>query len=52
MNVRNAGQPDVAVMYGVSGYPTKIVIDRQGNIQKRVVGEDGEFYEYLDEIMR
>lgn len=52
VNVRNAGQPDVAVMYGVSGYPTKIVIDRQGNIQKRVVGEDGEFYEYLDEIMR
>lgn len=52
VNVRNTGQPDVAVMYGVSGYPTKIVIDRQGNILKRMVGESEDFYNYLDEILK
>ena len=39
-------------MYGVSGYPTKIVIDRQGNILKRMVGESEDFYNYLDEILK
>ena len=42
----------MAVMYGVSGYPTKIVIDRQGNILKRMVGESEDFYNYLDEILK
>lgn len=43
INVRNIGEPDVAVMYGVSGYPTKYVIDPEGKIAKQVVGEDPEF---------
>lgn len=52
INVRNTKQPDVAVMYGVAGYPTKIVIDKEGNILKKVVGEDSSFYTYLDEIFK
>lgn len=52
INVRNAGEPDVAVMYAISGYPTKYVIDPEGKIAKRVIGEDPAFYTYLDELMK
>ena len=52
INVRNIGEPDVAVMYGVSGYPTKYVIDPEGKIAKQVVGENPEFYMYLDALMK
>ena len=55
INVRNIGEPDVAVMYGVSGYPTKYVIDPEGKIAKRVVG-DGPVILYvsgrIDEMMK
>ena len=34
-------------MYGISGYPTKFIIDPEGKINKRVIGEDPEFYTYL-----
>ena len=52
LNVRNTGQPDIAVLYGVSGYPTKVVIDKEGKILKRMVGEDTTFYDFLDEILK
>ena len=48
----NCREPDVAVMYGVSGYPTKYVIDPEGKIAKQVVGENPEFYMYLDALMK
>ena len=48
LHVRNAGEPDVSVMYGIQGYPTKIVVDPEGKIAKIVIGEDPAFYEYLD----
>lgn len=40
---------NVSDLYGVRGYPTKIVIDPEGRIAKVVVGESPEFYEYLDQ---
>lgn len=40
----------VSDSYGISGYPTKIVIDPQGKIAKVVVGEEPEFYTYLDTL--
>lgn len=52
INVRNDGNPDVSMMYGVSGYPTKFIIDPEGKIDKKIVGEDPEFYKYLDAIMK
>ena len=39
-------------LYGVRGFPTKVVVDPQGNVAKVIVGEDPEFYEYLDEILK
>lgn len=52
INVYNAGNPDVAIMYGVSGYPTKMVLDKEGKIIKIVVGEDPEFYTYLNKLLK
>ena len=52
LHVRNEGNPDVSVLYGIQGYPTKIVVDTEGKITKVVVGEDPAFYEYLDELFK
>ena len=39
-------------LYSVRGFPTKVVIDPQGNLAKVIVGEDPAFYDYLDEVMK
>ena len=39
-------------MYGVRGFPTKVVIDPEGEIAKIIVGEDPAFYDYLDEVLK
>ena len=52
LHVRNEGKPDVSVLYAVRGYPTKIVLSPEGTILKIVVGEDPEFYSYLDELLK
>lgn len=52
LNVRNEDNPDVTVMYAVSGYPTKILINPEGNISKIAVGEDPAFYTYLDDLLK
>ena len=52
LHVRNAGEPDVSVLYAIQGYPTKIVVDPEGKIAKIVVGEDPAFYQYLDELFK
>ena len=39
-------------MYGIEGYPTKIVLDKEGKIAKVVVGEDPAFYTYLDSLLK
>ena len=51
LHVRNEGQPDVTVLYGISGFPTKFVIDPEGKISKVVVGESEDFYKYLDDTL-
>lgn len=39
-------------LYGVRGFPTKVVIDPEGKISKIIVGEDPAFYDYLDEVLK
>ena len=36
--------------YGITGFPTKIVIGPDGKIVKTIVGEDPAFYDLLDEL--
>ena len=51
LHVRNEGNPDVTVLYGISGFPTKIVVNAEGKISKVVVGESEDFYTYLDQLL-
>lgn len=39
-------------LYGVRGFPTKVIVDPKGNVAKVIVGEDPAFYEYLDEVLK
>ena len=39
-------------LYGVQGFPTKVVVDPQGTVARIIVGEDPAFYDYLDEVMK
>lgn len=52
LHVFNAGNPDVSVMYDITAYPTKIIIDPQGKVAKVFVGEGEEFYTYLDQLFQ
>lgn len=36
--------------YNIQGFPTKIILDKKGNIVQTVVGESPEFYEALDKL--
>lgn len=40
-----------AQLYGVTGFPTKVIIDRDYKIVEVVVGESEEFYKTLDRII-
>jgi len=42
---------DVPVLYGVSGYPTKFILDKNHKVVFKVIGEDPIFYKKLDEFM-
>ena len=48
----NSTDNDLSVLYGVSGYPTKFIIDKEGKILKKVGGESPEFYTFIDELMK
>lgn len=50
LHVYNPRNSSVLDDYGVTGFPTKIVINPEGKIAKVIVGEDPAFYTYLDEI--
>jgi len=43
---------DVMSMYNVRGFPTKVIVDPKGNVAKIIVGEDPEFYKFLDEAIK
>ena len=53
MNWTNLFQEEtekVAYHYGVDGYPTKIILDKEGTIIAVFEGESQEFYDQLDEL--
>jgi thiol-disulfide isomerase/thioredoxin len=52
--LRNATdiKDDVAVKYGVEGYPTKVIIDGNGKIVEVFAGEDETFYQKLDSLFK
>ena len=52
LNVYNPSTSTLLDDYGIMGYPTKIVIDPNGNINKVTVGENPGFYTYLDSLFK
>ena len=50
-NVYNDKSSDVLVRYGIEGFPTKIVIDPEGTILIREIGEGKDFYTKLENSM-
>ncbi len=52
IQLRNLTTADVPALYGVSGYPTKFVLDANQRILARIVGEDPAFYEFLDKLLQ
>ncbi len=49
VNVFNGNDKAIIEEYAVSGFPTKAIIDPQGNIVTIIAGESPEFYTILDE---
>lgn len=49
-NLYNGKADEITTNYAVSGYPTKILIDPDGNIVEIFVGELEELYKKLDEL--
>lgn len=43
---------DISVLYGISSYPTKIVINQKGEIINKFSGEGESFYHAVDSIMK
>lgn len=51
LNVYNPDESTLLSDYYIQGYPTKIVIDPEGNVAQIIVGEDPAFYILLDQLM-
>ena len=51
-HVINDGGVDVSALYGVGGYPTKILVNPAGRIERVFIGEGGALYRYMDELFR
>ena len=48
----SAPTEDVSVMYGISAFPTKIILTPEGKIHKIFVGETPDFYKELDNVVK
>lgn len=46
------GDDDIAFRYGVSGYPTKVILKPGLKVERVFLGEDPEFYETLDALLK
>lgn len=51
-HIINPTDDDLTVKYGVQGFPTKIIVDKNGNIAAYIEGEDPAFYKKLDELFK
>ena len=52
IHVINDGDVDVSALYGVTGYPTKILIGPDGRIVRRFIGESNALYNYVSDLFR
>ena len=50
IHVKSEKADAIPQKYAIEGYPTKLIINPDGTINKVVVGEDPQFYDYLDSL--
>ena len=43
---------DISALYGITGYPTKFIIDKEGKIIEKFVGEGNDFYMAIEKIVQ
>ncbi len=51
VNLFNPYDSELTIDYGILGYPTKIIIDKNQKIIERYTGETPKFYKKLDELL-
>jgi len=47
----NTEENDVSVLFGIKGFPAKIVLDKELNIVKRYIGMDKQFYLDMEKLL-
>lgn len=52
INLYDGQQPRTPSLYGVQGFPTKVIVNPKGEIVDVVTGEDPEFYTKLAELLK
>ena len=52
LHVYNKAADGTPEKYAVEGYPTKVIINPDGTINKIIVGESQDFYKYLDDLLK
>ena len=38
--------------YQIQGFPTKVIVSAEGKIVRTIIGEDPQFYTFLDELLK
>jgi thiol-disulfide isomerase/thioredoxin len=51
-HVLSTKEEDFILKFSVAGFPTKIIVNQEGKIVGRFVGEDNEIYKKLDELIK
>ncbi len=49
--INGTGENNIPEKYAIKGYPTKIILDKEGRIVKTIVGESPAFYSCVDSLM-
>ena len=48
----SAKEKDLTNVYGIKGFPTYIILDKEGKIHKEYLGAQPDFYKELDTILK
>jgi len=49
--LNDKSKSDISSLYGVSSYPTKVIINPKGEIISKLIGENETFYHQIDSLM-
>ena len=52
LHVYNPQSSNLLRIYRIEGFPTKIIVGPDGSIVKTIIGEDPQFYTFLDELFK